>query len=219
MPMLTPVEARVLGCLMEKQRTTPNNYPLTLNALVQACNQKTGREPVMNLDVGEIGHTVNLLRDRGLIKVGGLGRTERYHHSLAQKLELNAQEQAIMCVLILRSAQTANEIRTHSARLAEFASLAELEEKLDGLVHREPALIVKWPRGEGRREERYAQLLCGDVKPESWPSGQKSRVAAEQDRMLALQQEVSNLRAEVDKLWVLTGLAGQKPADSADDTG
>ena len=95
-PALTPAEVRVLGCLMEKQRATPNNYPLTLNALVLACNQKTSRVPVMNLNDGDVGHTLNRLRDRQLVRVGGLGRAERYHHRLGEQLDLDQARQAVL---------------------------------------------------------------------------------------------------------------------------
>ena len=108
---------------MEKQRTTPDQYPLTLNALVLACNQKTSRDPVMNLEVGEVGHVVNTLRDRNLVYASFAGRTERYDHKMASHFHLDRQEQAVLCTLMLRGPQTLGELRTNTGRMAEFADL------------------------------------------------------------------------------------------------
>ena len=119
-PMLTAEEARVLGCLMEKQRTTPDQYPLTLNALVSACNQKTSRHPVMNLTPGQVGHTVGQLRDRGLIHASFSGRAERYDHKLAGTFLIDRRAQALLCSLMLRGPQTPGELRTNAARLADL---------------------------------------------------------------------------------------------------
>ena len=123
-PLLTPIEARIVGCLMEKQRTTPEQYPLTLNALVSACNQKSSRHPVMQLDPGEVGRSVNRLRDRGLVHAGLASRTERYDHKMVGTYHLSREEQAVLAVLMLRGPQTLGELRTNSGRMAEFADLA-----------------------------------------------------------------------------------------------
>ena len=112
--LLDPVEARVLGCLMEKQRTTPDAYPLTLNTLVVACNQKTSRNPVMSLGTGEVGHTVNRLRDRDLIHASFAGRAERYDHKMASAYHLDRRAQALICSLMLRGPQTIGELRTNT---------------------------------------------------------------------------------------------------------
>lgn len=211
-PELSAVEARVLGCLMEKQRTTPDTYPLTLNALTQACNQKTSRNPVMHLEAGAVGHTVNALRDRGLIHASFSGRAERYDHKMASSYHLNRQEQALVCALILRGPQTEGELRTNSGRLAEFTDQHEVEEILVGLAEREPPLVTKLPRLPGKREERFGQLLCGeieqqvpDVGPVASNQGQRG------DRLAFLEREVARLNKELDALWALTGLANQRP--------
>ena len=125
-PQLDPVEARVLGCLMEKQRTTPDTYPLTLNALVQACNQKTSRNPVMSLTTGEVGHTVNQLRDREMIHASFSGRTERYDHKMASTYHLDRKEQAVICALMLRGPQTVGELRINTGRWGTSKDCDEL---------------------------------------------------------------------------------------------
>jgi uncharacterized protein YceH (UPF0502 family) len=161
-PLLSPVEARVLGCLMEKQRTTPDQYPLTLNALVSACNQKTSRHPVMQMTPGEVGHTVNLLRDRGLIHASFSGRTERYDHKLAGTYMLDRRQLGLLCVLMLRGPQTPGELRTNAASLADLPDLATVQESLESLEQHDPPLVRELPRLAGAREQRYAHLLCGE---------------------------------------------------------
>lgn len=211
-PMFTPVEARVLGVLMEKRRTTPDNYPLTLNALVQGCNQKTSRSPVMNLTQGEVGHTVNLLRDRALIHASFFGgRAERYEHKMAGALELDQQEQAVMCVLMLRGPQTLGELRTNASRMAEFADLAAMGHTLEQLMARETPLAMRIPRAPGRREERFAHLLCGEVALEQPAEVIPRAVEPEASRIVELEREVLQLRTELDALWQLTGLADRRP--------
>ena len=210
-PMLTPVEARVLGVLLEKRRTTPDNYPMTLNALVQGCNQKTSRHPVMRLESGEVGHTLNLLRDRDLVYAELAARTERYGHKLAGALDLDQQEQAILCVLMLRGPQTPGELRSNAARLAEFAGLAEVQDTLELLMAREPSLVKRLPRATGRREERFGHLLCGDIETDPTEAVAVNPTATETCRIEALEQEVSRLRRELEALWQLTGLAEQRP--------
>ncbi len=216
-PLLTPVEARILGALMEKQRTTPDYYPMTLNALVQACNQKTSRNPVMQLTPGEAGHAVNQLRDRGLIRASFHSRAERYEHRLANQLELDPQEAAALCVLMLRGPQTQGEIRTNGARLADFPDLAAVNDTLELLMAREPALVQRLPRAAGRREERFAQLLCGEPDPSDFETGPSPRdQAAESEELSTLREEIRQMRAELDALWQLTGLAEQRPGSETD---
>ncbi|MEA3275699.1 MAG: YceH family protein [Pseudomonadota bacterium] len=211
-PALTPVEARVLGCLMEKQRTTPDVYPLTLNALTQACNQKTSRNPVMSLSVGEVGHTVNQLRDRGLVHASFAGRAERYEHKMASNYHLNRPEQALICALMLRGPQTVGEVRTNAGRMAEFADLDAVEETLLGLEEREQPLVTLLPRLPGKREERFGHLLCGDIEQEL-PAAQpvSSHADPRDDRIAALEDKVAKMRKELDVLWELNGLSERKP--------
>lgn len=210
--MLTAAQARVLGCLMEKQRTTPDQYPLTLNSLVSACNQKSARHPVMNMTPGEVGHVVNQLRDRGLIYASLSGRTERYDHKIVGTFLLSREEHALLCALMLRGPQTTGELRTNTARLADFKDLEQVTRTLHGMAERDRPLVVELPRQPGKREERYAHLLCGRPKTEDLAepapstSGEPSRNA----RIEALEAEIAELRAEIDRLWSLTGLEDQR---------
>lgn len=216
-PLLDPLEARILGCLMEKQRTTPDQYPLTLNALVSACNQKSARDPVMTLSPGEVGHAVNRLRDRGLVHASFSGRTERYDHKLVGTFFLSREEQAVLCVLLLRGPQTPGELRLNTARLAEFRDLDGVSETLRALAERQPRLVVELPRTPGRREARYAQLLCGTPECEAAPAspvhsapkpaaGQAVAATELHARLAALEEEVADLRAQLAQLWELSGL-------------
>lgn len=216
-PLLTPIEARVLGCLMEKQRTTPDQYPLTLNALVTACNQKSSRNPIMRLDPGEVGHTVNRLRDRDLVHASFAGRTERYDHKMVGALRLSRQEQALLCVLMLRGPQTAGELRSNTGRMADFADLETVAETLRGLATRDGPLVIDLPRLPGRREERYMHLLCGAPTPEqiaavSSPPTRSTPVSESDERVAALEAEVEWLRADLDRLWDLSGLSDRREA-------
>jgi uncharacterized protein YceH (UPF0502 family) len=207
--MLTPAEARVLGCLMEKQRTTPDQYPLTLNSLVSACNQKSARHPVMNMTPGEVGHVVNQLRDRGLIYASLSGRTERYDHKIVGTFLLSREEHALLCALMLRGPQTTGELRTNTSRLTDFKDLDQVTTTLHGMAKRDRPLVVELPRQPGKREERYAHLLCGRPKLEDMPEAtHASRV--EPTRIEALETEVAELRAQIDRLWSLTGLEDRR---------
>ena len=222
-PQLTPVEARILACLMEKQRTTPDQYPLTLNALVLACNQKTSRDPVMSLEVGEAGHVVNTLRDRGLVYASFAGRTERYDHKMASSFRLDRQEQAVLCTLMLRGPQTLGELRINTGRMADFADLQAVAEVVQRLCERDTPLVTQLLHLPGKREDRFAHLLCGeprqeppsvsrgvDLAPASSPRPSEPR----DTRLSALEAQVAALRAELDTLWKLTGLADRRPSDA-----
>jgi hypothetical protein len=206
-PLLSPLEARVLGCLMEKQRTTPDQYPLTLNALVSACNQKTSRHPVMQLTPGEVGHTVNVLRDRGLIHASFSGRTERYDHKLAGTYLLDRRQLGLLCALMLRGPQTPGELRTNAARLADLPDLATVQETLASLEQHDPPLVRELPRQAGAREQRFAHLLCGEPKleaPAASPTRKDDtgdaalahRVAELEERVTALEEALAGRRGE-----------------------
>jgi len=215
-PQLTPVEARILACLMEKQRTTPDQYPLTLNALVLACNQKTSRDPVMSLEVGEAGHVVNTLRDRGLVYASFAGRTERYDHKMASSFRLDRQEQAVLCTLMLRGPQTLGELRINTGRMAEFADLPAVAEAVRRLSTREVPLVVQLAHLPGKREDRFAHLLCGEPVQELAAHGTEpaaGRRDPRDDRIGALEAQVAVLSAQIDALWDLTGLAERRPRD------
>jgi uncharacterized protein YceH (UPF0502 family) len=199
---------------MEKQRTTPDTYPLTLNALVQACNQKSSRNPVMSLTAGEVGHTVNGLRDRGLVHASFSSRAERYDHKMASNYRLNREEQALICALMLRGPQTVGELRTNVGRMAEFADLDAVEETLLGLEERDPPLVTRLPRLPGKREERFAHLLSGEVEQEQIAAAPVASYATPRDdRIAALEEQVAKLQKELDALWELTGFAEKRPND------
>ena len=209
-PEFSALEGRILGVLMEKQRTTPDYYPMTLNALVQACNQKTSRNPIMSLTSGEVGHAVNVLRDRELAGAGFSGRAERYEQKLTRVMNLDRKEQAVFCVMLLRGSQTLGEIRSNTARMADFSDLGDVRDTIEGLMGREPPL-VRFGRAPGHREERYSQLLCGDTGPDpaTQPPGQTA--PADSQRVDEMERQITQLRKELDVLWRLTGLEKEQP--------
>jgi uncharacterized protein YceH (UPF0502 family) len=205
--------------MIEKRWTTPNNYPLTLNSLVQACNQKTNRSPVMRLEVGEVGRVVNQLRDRDLIQASLSTRAERYELNLGSLLSPDSRQRAALAVLMLRGPQTLGELRINASRMVEFDDLAAMQETLDRLITHAPPLVVKLPRVLGQREDRYAHLLCGEVEPEQ-PIEEAPQSDQSNERIAVLEQEVQRLRAEVEALWRLTGLERQRPSpDENNSTG
>ena len=193
--MLNPLEARVLGSLMEKQMTTPDYYPLTLNALVSACNQKSSRNPVMSLDQRQVGSVVNELRREGLVTASLQGRTDRFEQHLSRKLGLSSKERAIICVMLLRGAQTLNEIRVNTNRMTQFADSEEIEGVLQGLIDREEPIILRLPKAAGQREERYMHLLCGE--PVVTPPAQPASPSNMEDRMRELETTVADLKEEI----------------------
>lgn len=215
--LLNPIEARVLGCLMEKKYTTPDNYPLTLNALLQACNQKTSRDPVMKLSAGEVGNAVNRLRDRKLLHAEFSGRSERYQERLSHHLMLDRTLHAIICTLMLRGPQTLGEIRINASRMAEFDDLDAVREAIERLLAKATPLLQ---RLAGRREARYAQLLCGPVSETSKQAtaaapATTGNASPQQQRIDALEAKVTSMRAELDQLWHLIDPAGQRPEADA----
>jgi len=207
--MLSVQQARLLGCLMEKQMTTPDYYPLTLKALTAACNQKSSRVPVMNLTESEVGGVVNDLRAEGLVTARMDGRADRFEQHLSRKLGISTKERAVLCVLMLRSALTLNEIRINTGRMVSFDSADELQLLLDQLMARDEPLLVRIPRAAGQREDRFAQLLCGAPEIEAAPSGIADTTGGSQfesdrtahlDRIARLEKDVADLKAELQQL-------------------
>jgi hypothetical protein len=201
--VLNEFELRVLGCLVEKELTTPEYYPLTLNALLNACNQKTSREPVVNFDDKVVVRALDGLREKRLVYQDlGSGRVPKYGHNLAGVLGILRQEMALLCVLMLRGPQTPGELKTRTARMHDFPSLAEVEESIGSLA--EMNLAVMLPRRPGHKENRYAQLLSGEPAPESMdfarPEAAALEVRAENGRIAVLEDEVKSLRGELDQL-------------------
>ncbi|HEX6370245.1 MAG TPA: YceH family protein [Longimicrobium sp.] len=209
-PPLTDVEVRVLGALLEKEVTTPDNYPLSLNALQAACNQTTSREPVMRLDEDAVVAGAVALRRRYLLRqIQPAGsRVTKFEHLLAQELKLGPRELAVLGVLMLRGPQTAGELYARTARLEPFADLGDLEGVLVSLMAREPdPLVARLPRRPGQKEVRYAHLLSGEPpaqadlpQTEEEPAVPTRRAGGEDGRVAALERTVEELRAEVAAL-------------------
>jgi uncharacterized protein len=193
------VEIRVLGCMIEKQRTTPDVYPLTLNALRTACNQTTNRDPVVSYDEQIIRAAVHRLVQRNWARFasGPGSRAVKYRHLLDEALDIGERELAVLCVLMLRGAQTPGELKARTERMQSFESLAELHETLDDLVRRE--LVARLPRRPGQKEERYVQLLGGDdgVPVAEREPGTGDDVEA---RLSRLEEEVASLRQALESL-------------------
>jgi uncharacterized protein YceH (UPF0502 family) len=204
--VLNDSEVRVLGSLIEKELTTPEYYPLTLNSLTNACNQKSNRDPVMSLVEEEVVRTLDSLRFKQLAVLSADGgRVPKYRHLLAEKLGLMPAELAILCELLVRGPQTVGELRTRCERMHPFGDLAAVEEVLQELMVRESPLITLMPRQPGRKEGRYAQLFSAvperaeDVS-EARPEAARQRVMAENERIMKLDADVTILQQEVSSL-------------------
>lgn len=203
--ILDEYEVRVLGALMEKELTTPEYYPLTLNALVNACNQKSNREPVVNYDEKTVYRTLDGLREKRLVYQDmSSGRVPKYGQNFSHLMNILKKETGVLCVLLLRGPQTVGEIRGRTGRMYEFSGLDEVQETIDNLA--EMKLITRLPRQPGRKEHRYAHLLAGEPAAES-EEGQTARpeaaareVRAEDQRTLELEEQIKGLKAEVAEL-------------------
>lgn len=196
---LSPIQVRVLGCLMEKEETTPDQYPLTLNALRNACNQKTSRDPVTAYTEGEIGHTIRELEALELVREDWGSRASRYRHVTGKALDLHRKGIALMCVLMLRGPQTLGELKTHTQRLFAFEDLDDVQFALKTLENREPALVVKIPRQPGQKEDRFAHLLSGEPDFSSM-SFAATAVHTRPGPDSGLQKRVEDLEAAVEEL-------------------
>ena len=198
MDQLHPVEVRVLGALLEKDLTTPEYYPLTVNALVNACNQKSSRDPVVQYDESTVEQALELLRNKHLaMRVSGSGhRVEKYGHRLGETVNLGRRETALLCVLMLRGPQTVGELRGRTERMHEFTDMEEVESVLDSLARREPApLVMRMPRG------RWAHLLGGE--PEATPESESEPLHARgpiEERVRTLELEVAELKQKLEDL-------------------
>ncbi len=191
---LDAIEARILGCLIEKQATTPDSYPLTLNAVVLACNQKSNRDPTMDLEAGEVGHALRQLEGKGLVTGSLAARASRYAHRFDAGYNVTSRQRALLGLLLLRGPQTLNELYVRSERLAEFADADEVRNVLDRLASVEPAFVVCLPRASGQREDRWMHLLCGPV--EARPASPAPAHAAG----ASIAERVARLEALVDVL-------------------
>ncbi|HYM62384.1 MAG TPA: YceH family protein [Thermoanaerobaculia bacterium] len=204
---LDAIEIRVLGCLMEKQLATPEYYPLTLNALLAAGNQKSNREPVMHLSEREVEMAVNRLQDEKLVwRVVG-GRATRFDHNLDRALHLDTQAKALLTLLFLRGAQTAGELRGRSDRLHAFATVPEVETVLQQMAAEVPALVRELPRRPGQKEQRWAHLLGGvPVEPVAFVEESESSIAEPLSiRVARLEERVASLASELLELKAKLG--------------
>jgi uncharacterized protein YceH (UPF0502 family) len=201
---LSPIEARVLGALIEKEATTPEYYPLSLNALVNACNQKNNREPVMQLDENEVRQALHHLQDHQLAAAVHDSRVTKYEHRLQEVFNFTRGETAVLCVLLLRGPQTPGELRGRTERMHRFEELDDVVSVLDKLAQREPALVAALPRQPGSREIRYAHLFSGEpdiAQPVAGvDSGDPAPRSSSNERLLQLEAEVAALRQEVADL-------------------
>ena len=197
--MLTDVEARVLGSLAEKESTTPDYYPLSLNALVNACNQKSNRDPVMNLDEDAVRDALDSLNAKNLAGTasGAESRVTKYEHRLQEVFNFTRGEAALICVLLLRGPQTPGELRSHSERMYQFIELSDVFSVLQRLMQREPALVRVLPRQPGTKEARYMHLLCGDSAPAASPMSAPDGAQPSDDRVARLEAAVEALRTEL----------------------
>jgi uncharacterized protein YceH (UPF0502 family) len=207
--VLSPIEARVLGCLIEKQMTTPDYYPLTLNSLTAACNQKSNRDPLMTLAASEVEAATDEVRHThklALMTMTSGSRSPKYMHTVQEQWELSDSQLALLGLLLVRGPQTTGELRTRSTRLHKFSGVAHVETTLESLADTASSpLFKKCPREPGRRERRwmhtlYAETETGDSTPESTPEPAQPVVPVEDNRIPELETEVQSLKAELDAL-------------------
>ncbi|OQM77156.1 YceH family protein [Manganibacter manganicus] len=206
LPILSPAEARVLGCLIEKKELTPDVYPMTSNGLVTAANQKTSRDPVMALEVTDINRALATLQTKGLARQQFASRVERYEHLMAQAFSLTRNQTALLGLLLLRGPQTVHELLARTERMANFADADAVRSELDMLIGRRPPLVKEIGRAPGQREDRYAHLLCGDVEVSVYVPAPTSRttgspaIAELEARITALEEQMAALTARLDAL-------------------
>jgi uncharacterized protein YceH (UPF0502 family) len=206
--VLSSVAARVLGSLVEKEITTPEYYPLSLNALAHACNQKNNREPVMSLDEDQIRQALHKLEDDGLAGAarGTESRVAKYEHRVQEVFNFTRAEVAVMCVLLLRGPQTPGELRGRGERMHRFEELSDVQSTLQRLMQREPPLVKVLARQPGTKEARYAHLLSGEPAEVAWnpetaePAADGRGMAQLEAEVAALREEVAELRAQVEKV-------------------
>jgi len=213
MRSLSPLEARVLGVLVEKQHTVPDTYPLSLNALVAGCNQKTARDPVINATDAEVLTALDGLKSMSLVFEGSSSRVLKFEHNMSRVLNLPGPAVALITLLMLRGPQTSAELRQHSERLHRFADISSVEAALEELAEKYPARVLKLPRAAGAREARWAHLLCGEVAVadaalpsdtvDSVSAGELAALKAEQTRLAT---ELAQLRGWVQRIGAELGI-------------
>ncbi|MGJ7901128.1 YceH family protein [Lysobacter sp. 1R34A] len=202
-PQLSAAEARIIGSLIEKEATTPDVYPLTLNAIVTACNQKTAREPTMQLEQGEVANALRRLETRGWVKSQHSSRAERYSHRAATVLDLTRPQTALLGLLLLRGPQTTHELLSRSERMAKFESVGDVQYALERLAQHNPTIVRVIPRQSGQREDRYGHLLSGEPVYVGGGSGDEGGNAsapssAVLERIAELEAKVADLEARLE---------------------
>lgn len=200
LPVLTPVEARVLGCLIEKEATTPDAYPLTVNAAQVAANQKTARDPVMAINHGDVNHALRQLEQKGLARQVYSTRAERYEHTAGKTLDLLQQQLVLLGLLLVRGPQTVPELMSRSERATRFQDADDLRHHLERMIQRQPGLALQIPRGPGQREDRYVHLLCGPVDVPAVSARISAAGAVDARASTGLEPRVAALEAEVAAL-------------------
>jgi len=211
-PLLSEVEARILGALIEKEIATPDYYPLSMNALLNACNQKSNRDPVTELDEEAVRQALHRLDDKGLAGAvrGSDSRVTKYEHRFSEAYNFGRREVAILCVLLLRGPQTPGELRGRTERLYTFDELADVQSTLQKLIERDPPLVKVLPRQPGTKESRYLHLFCGDTyipaSADSTPSSRpdtpeaNSRLQDLEEQLADLRQQITSLRQRIEAL-------------------
>jgi len=207
-PQLSEIEARVLGALVEKETTTPEYYPLSLNALVNACNQKSNRDPVMTLGEEAVRQALRSLSDQAMVRsAGGDSRVAKFEHRLNELYNFHRHEIAVLCVLLLRGPQTPGELRTRAERMYAFEDLEAVHAALNLLMRRDPPLVKILPRQPGTKESRYMHLFSGDVIPGEHAAKELSaetetayKTTQDGDRVTQLEAEIMELRRELNTL-------------------
>jgi uncharacterized protein len=202
---LNEIETRVLGSLVEKELTTPEYYPLSLNALINACNQKSNRDPVMNLNADAVNQALRNLEKEGLAGPADAmdNRVRKFGHRLAEAFNFDRREIAVLCELLLRGPQTPGELRSRAGRMYEFSDLGQVQSALQRLAQRDPPVTKMLSRQPGTKESRYAHLLSGDVQPQTPPMATQAAVThgtADGERITRLESEVATLQKEVTDL-------------------
>ena len=200
--LLSDIECRVLGTLMEKQLGTPDAYPLTVNSLLGAANQKTNREPVSNYQQGEIVRSLRELESRRLVRYEMGARSEKYEQRFTNEYQLSKKQQALLSVMMLRGPQTINELITRTQRLCEFSDRDNMLLSLERLTQGESPMVILIPRQSGQREDRYGHILCGTVK---MPQTTASATPKSNSEVNKLRSEVELLRNQLETLYQLTG--------------
>jgi len=201
---LSPIQIRVLACLMEKHLATPKGYPLSPNSLTLACNQKSNRDPVMNLTEGQVMHCVNELVEKKLAYIDYGSRTNKVSHRAPGELEVDRKQQAILCMLMLRTPLTLNEIKARTERMVQFDSIDDLKENLEELITRPEPLVILIPKAQGRREERSTHLLAGEpniseITLHKTPQAKNKNNAAA-DKIEELEKRIARLEQQMQEL-------------------